>query len=168
MLLHADHGLHLPCRVHYRFLIQRLHTIHIQKPSADPLLLQQRNGIQGRTHHLPAGHKKHIRPFSQYRSLIHHKRNIIFAVNILHRISPHAQIGRPGILKQRLNELCRLEPIAWQINPHVWDCGHGCNILCGMMAHSQRPIAYAAADADQFYICIGVCHIDFALLIASG
>ena len=36
-----------------------------------------------------------------------------------------------------------------------------------MMAHSKGTIADSTTDSDQFYICVGVCNIDLALLIAS-
>ena len=63
-------------------------------------------------------------------------------------------VMRVRVPQQRLEKLPGLMPVAGQINPHPGDGAHGGDILGGMMAHAQRTVADAAADADELLECV--------------
>ena len=115
------------------------------------------------------GRRKGLGGFAvnDYGGLVHNK-GAVLGIDILHRISSHADIGRFFIQKQGIYQLCGLETVAGKVNPHVRNGRHGRNILCGMMAHAKFSIADASADAYQRHIGIGVCHIHFGLFVAAG
>ena len=143
--------------------IKRFDTVHIYYSCTDSLFFQNLCC----SYHLTAGNDCNIASFTDHRCLIHLKWYIFFFVNRVNCITSHTYISRLFILEKCFCKFFCLKMIAWDINSHVRDCRHCCDILCGMMAHSQCTVAYTSADTDEFYVSIRVSHIYLCLFIAS-
>ena len=77
------------------------------------------------------------------------------------------EVPLEAVIEDVLRIPLELMTVTWKVNSHIRDCGHSCDILCRMMAHSKCTVADATTDTDKSNICIGVCHINLGLLVAS-
>ena len=167
MLLSSYNNFCVGCCFYDCFFVQRFYTVHIKNCCVNAIFLKKFGSLVSRADHLSACDDSCVSSLCKNSCLVHFKRAVVLCINILNRISSYTDVCRFLIFQKCLDQLCCLETVAWKINSHVRDRGHSSDILCGMMAHSKSTVADSTTDSDKFYICVGVCNINFALLIAS-
>ena len=167
MFLYSKNCFCIGSSLYDRCCIKRLDTVHIYYSCTDSLLFQKLCCCLCRSYHLAAGNDRNIASFTDHCCLIHLKWYISFFVNRVYCVTSNTYISWLFILEKCFCQFFCLKMITWDINSHIRNCRHCCDILCGMMAHSQCTVAYTAADSDEFYVGIGVGNIYLCLFIAS-